>query len=196
MARDRGIIAGRRTAGIAGAATCAGSLRPNCAQRGGGWGCGRCGGKRACRWAGRRTGRTSRKSDARGGTAEWWAPTAAGAAACAGALRRALRAPRDGGWDFGRCGGGLVCLSSRIGRGGEIRTLDPYNPIVVRYQAALRPDTAKSLHCSGTTRRRLSGAGSAGPPPARAGPGARSGRKCWPPSAPARHPVAGGRHRW
>lgn len=28
----------------------------------------------------------------------------------------------------------------RIGRGGEIRTRDPYNPIVVRYQAALRPD--------------------------------------------------------
>ena len=27
-----------------------------------------------------------------------------------------------------------------LGRGGEIRTLDPHNPIVVRYQAALRPD--------------------------------------------------------
>ena len=26
------------------------------------------------------------------------------------------------------------------GRGGEIRTPDPHNPIVVRYQAALRPD--------------------------------------------------------
>ena len=26
------------------------------------------------------------------------------------------------------------------GRGGEIRTRDPHNPIVVRYQAALRPD--------------------------------------------------------
>src|SRR5690606_15082329 len=28
----------------------------------------------------------------------------------------------------------------RTGRGGEIRTRDPHNPIVVRYQAALRPD--------------------------------------------------------
>ena len=28
-----------------------------------------------------------------------------------------------------------------IGRGGEIRTRDPHNPIVVRYQAALRPDS-------------------------------------------------------
>ena len=27
-----------------------------------------------------------------------------------------------------------------IGRGEKIRTSDPYNPIVVRYQAALRPD--------------------------------------------------------
>ena len=27
-----------------------------------------------------------------------------------------------------------------LGRGGEIRTPDPHNPIVVRYQAALRPD--------------------------------------------------------
>ena len=27
-----------------------------------------------------------------------------------------------------------------IGRSGEIRTPDPHNPIVVRYQAALRPD--------------------------------------------------------
>ena len=26
------------------------------------------------------------------------------------------------------------------GRDGVIRTLDPHNPIVVRYQAALRPD--------------------------------------------------------
>jgi hypothetical protein len=31
------------------------------------------------------------------------------------------------------------------GRGGEIRTPDPHNPIVVRYQAALRPDRAKKL---------------------------------------------------
>jgi len=30
-----------------------------------------------------------------------------------------------------------------FGRGGEIRTPDPHNPIVVRYQAALRPDTFK-----------------------------------------------------
>jgi hypothetical protein len=30
------------------------------------------------------------------------------------------------------------------GRGGEIRTRDPYNPIVVRYQAALRPDRGKT----------------------------------------------------
>ena len=27
-----------------------------------------------------------------------------------------------------------------IGRGERIRTFDPHNPIVVRYQAALRPD--------------------------------------------------------
>ncbi len=33
--------------------------------------------------------------------------------------------------------GPIFCL---IGRGGEIRTPDPHNPIVVRYQAALRPD--------------------------------------------------------
>ena len=33
--------------------------------------------------------------------------------------------------------GHIFCL---IGRGGEIRTPDPHNPIVVRYQAALRPD--------------------------------------------------------
>ncbi len=31
------------------------------------------------------------------------------------------------------------CLAPS-GRGGEIRTPDPHNPIVVRYQAALRPD--------------------------------------------------------
>ena len=29
---------------------------------------------------------------------------------------------------------------SLIGRGEKIRTSDPHNPIVVRYQAALRPD--------------------------------------------------------
>ena len=28
----------------------------------------------------------------------------------------------------------------KIGRGERIRTSDPHNPIVVRYQAALRPD--------------------------------------------------------
>ena len=28
----------------------------------------------------------------------------------------------------------------RFGRGERIRTSDPHNPIVVRYQAALRPD--------------------------------------------------------
>ena len=32
------------------------------------------------------------------------------------------------------------------GRGGEIRTPDPHNPIVVRYQAALRPDR---ITCNG-----------------------------------------------
>ena len=33
------------------------------------------------------------------------------------------------------------CYSEKSdGRGGEIRTPDPHNPIVVRYQAALRPD--------------------------------------------------------
>ncbi len=30
------------------------------------------------------------------------------------------------------------------GRGGEIRTPDPHNPIVVRYQAALRPDRIRN----------------------------------------------------
>ena len=29
---------------------------------------------------------------------------------------------------------------AEIGRGEKIRTSDPHNPIVVRYQAALRPD--------------------------------------------------------
>ena len=33
------------------------------------------------------------------------------------------------------------------GRGGEIRTPDPHNPIVVRYQAALRPDRCAGLRC-------------------------------------------------
>ncbi len=33
------------------------------------------------------------------------------------------------------------------GRGGEIRTPDPHNPIVVRYQAALRPDRIRK--CEG-----------------------------------------------
>ena len=32
-------------------------------------------------------------------------------------------------------------FESLNGRGGEIRTRDPHNPIVVRYQAALRPDS-------------------------------------------------------
>ena len=39
--------------------------------------------------------------------------------------------------------GGCVFLT---GRGGEIRTPDPHNPIVVRYQAALRPDR---ITCNG-----------------------------------------------
>ncbi|CAA6808542.1 MAG: Unknown protein [uncultured Thiotrichaceae bacterium] len=33
-------------------------------------------------------------------------------------------------------------MKCKIGRDGVIRTLDPHNPIVVRYQAALRPDTS------------------------------------------------------
>ena len=33
-----------------------------------------------------------------------------------------------------------AAVFSSDGRGGEIRTPDPHNPIVVRYQAALRPD--------------------------------------------------------
>ena len=40
------------------------------------------------------------------------------------------------------------------GRGGEIRTRDPYNPIVVRYQAALRPDIGKSGEPNGPRERR------------------------------------------
>ena len=36
-------------------------------------------------------------------------------------------------------------LCQKIGRGERIRTSDPHNPIVVRYQAALRPDR---LHCN------------------------------------------------
>ena len=36
--------------------------------------------------------------------------------------------------------GAPVQRISIVGRGGEIRTRDPHNPIVVRYQAALRPD--------------------------------------------------------
>ena len=39
----------------------------------------------------------------------------------------------------GACGT-LGSNSFENGRGGEIRTPDPHNPIVVRYQAALRPD--------------------------------------------------------
>ncbi len=31
------------------------------------------------------------------------------------------------------------------GRGEKIRTSDPHNPIVVRYQAALRPDRAANV---------------------------------------------------
>ena len=31
-------------------------------------------------------------------------------------------------------------VNERDGRGERIRTSDPHNPIVVRYQAALRPD--------------------------------------------------------
>ena len=33
----------------------------------------------------------------------------------------------------------------KIGRGERIWTFDPHNPIVVRYQAALRPDTFDTL---------------------------------------------------
>ena len=36
----------------------------------------------------------------------------------------------------------------QIGRGGEIRTPDPHNPIVVRYQAALRPDRSQTIALS------------------------------------------------
>jgi len=32
----------------------------------------------------------------------------------------------------------------RIGRGGGIRTRDPLHPMQVRYQAALRPDSAEN----------------------------------------------------
>ena len=35
---------------------------------------------------------------------------------------------------------GRAASFSLIGRGEKIRTSDPHNPIVVRYQAALRPD--------------------------------------------------------
>ena len=35
--------------------------------------------------------------------------------------------------------------ADKFGRGGEIRTPDPHNPIVVRYQAALRPDRNRQL---------------------------------------------------
>ena len=37
-----------------------------------------------------------------------------------------------------------------IGRGEKIRTSDPHNPIVVRYQAALRPDRVLESPCNGT----------------------------------------------
>jgi hypothetical protein len=33
-----------------------------------------------------------------------------------------------------------LARSNKNGRGEKIRTSDPHNPIVVRYQAALRPD--------------------------------------------------------
>ena len=39
---------------------------------------------------------------------------------------------------------GTEC-ADKFGRGGEIRTPDPHNPIVVRYQAALRPDRNHAL---------------------------------------------------
>ena len=37
-----------------------------------------------------------------------------------------------------------------IGRGEKIRTSDPHNPIVVRYQAALRPDRTLCCGCKAT----------------------------------------------
>jgi hypothetical protein len=39
-----------------------------------------------------------------------------------------------------------------IGRGERIRTFDPYNPIVVRYQAAPRPDSDLVEYISARTR--------------------------------------------
>ena len=40
---------------------------------------------------------------------------------------------------------GFRSLFDSIGRGGEIRTLDPLHPMQVRYQAALRPDKLRII---------------------------------------------------
>ena len=39
----------------------------------------------------------------------------------------------------------MLQILDYIGRGERIRTFDPYNPIVVRYQAAPRPDSVLTL---------------------------------------------------
>ena len=66
--------------------------------------------------------------------------------------------PLWGAWDLKECGFGSYLVFSKekgsgaypeplsfIGRSGEIRTPDPHNPIVVRYQAALRSENEGSM---------------------------------------------------
>ena len=40
-----------------------------------------------------------------------------------------------------------ICRATRPRRDGEIRTRDPFNPIEVRYLAALRPGTSNYANC-------------------------------------------------
>ena len=44
---------------------------------------------------------------------------------------------------------------TKFGRGERIRTSDPHNPIVVRYQAALRPDRFQTNSVGGNDTCRL-----------------------------------------
>lgn len=43
----------------------------------------------------------------------------------------------------------MLQILDYIGRGERIRTFDPYNPIVVRYQAAPRPDSVLTCDYAG-----------------------------------------------
>ena len=86
----------------------------------------------------------------------------------------------------GSCFGGGVGPPANVfgyGRGGEIRTRDPHNPIVVRYQAALRPDCFRTgAYLTGGAvlpgPRRLSVRGCPEPLPAPSAAGGRFAGSC------------------